>query len=251
METDLTTLVPPRRLGALLRQARVAAGLELDELANHSELTVVELDDLEQGRRIVDDQLLGELVRIYGVEDVGLMPERSQLVIDLDEGRISVTRSDIGMDEASGPDAVLTRYLALVYRLRELPIGTPIGLRDVDLEVLSKSLEIETAEVASRLKRLMVDEDEVARDQKRIRRRLLLPLVGVVIAASSTGILVLVAENEPAPDPSTSATADVSTAATQTAVGSARVATGAVAQADVVATDLGNGAAVVENSATD
>ncbi len=237
METDLTTLVPPRRLGTLLRQARVAAGLDLEELANHTDFTVVELDDLEHGRRVVDDQLLSGLVRLYGVEDAGLMPERSQLVIDLDEGLIAVSRSGVEMSDASGPDAVLARYLALVYRLRELPLGTPIALRDVDLEVLSTSLEIETSDVASRLNRLMDEEDEVARDQKRIRRRLLFPLVGVVIAASSTGILVLVAENEPAPDPSSSPAAEVSTAA--------------VVKAEVVATDLGNGAAVVENSAAD
>ena len=82
MQTETGTLVPPRRLGTLLRQARIAAGLELEELAaRERELTVVDLDDLEHGRRIVDDTLLSRLVALYGVEDAGLLPSRSQLVI--------------------------------------------------------------------------------------------------------------------------------------------------------------------------
>ena len=243
METDLTTLVPPRRLGALLRQARVAAGLDLEALAARTELTVVDLDDLEQGRRVVDDQLLEELVRLYGVADAGLMPARARLVIDLDENHIAIDQADIGVGGISGPDAVLARYLALVYRLRDLPLGMAIPLRDVDLEVLSVSLQIDAGEVETRLKRLMVEEDEVARDQKRIRRRLLLPLVGVVIAASSAGVLVLVAEVEPSPEPaSPPAGVSVDTSLPE-------VSTGAVAVAGAVTTDLGNGAVVV--SATD
>jgi len=57
METELVTLVPPRRLGTLLRQARVAAGLDLEQLAAQTLLTVVAVDDIERGRRMVGDQL--------------------------------------------------------------------------------------------------------------------------------------------------------------------------------------------------
>jgi len=246
METELTTLVPPRRLGTLLRQARVAAGLDLEQLAAQTLLTVVDLDDLERGRRMVDDQLLEELVKLYGVEDAGLMPTRSRLVIDLDENRIAVDDAEVMVEGVTGPDAVLARYLALVYRLRDLPLGTPVALRDVDLEVLSASLEIDSVEVTSRLKRLMVEKDEIARDQKRIRRRLLLPLVGVVIAASSAGVLVLVAEVEPVPDPILAPTAGVATD-----VGNGAAVVSAANPATGPATDIGAGAAVVENSDTD
>lgn len=251
MQTETGTLVPPRRLGTLLRQARVAAGLELEELAaRQRELTVVDLDDLEHGRRVVDDSLLTRLVTLYGVEDAGLLPTRSQLVIDLDEGRIAVDQSDVSTEGLSGPDAVLARYLALVYHLRELPLGTAIGLRDVDLEVLSTALEIETIDIEQRLKRLMSDEDAIAADQRRIRRRMLMPLVGVVIAACSAGVLILVADSDDAPDPSATSTqtdADVS----MPAVSTPEVVTdigngGAVAEAPTVETRLG-GAAVESN----
>ncbi len=238
MERDADTLVPPRRLGNLLRQARVAAGLNLADLAVHTELTTVDLDDLEHGRRLVDDALLDELVKLYGVEDAGLVPERSQLIIDLDEGRIAVARSDISVGEMSEPDAILARYLALVYRLRELPIGSPIGLRDVDLDVLSTALKLETTDIEGRLKRLMADEDEIEKDQRRIRRRLLLPLVGVVIAATASGVLVLVAETNTEPEIATSTSAAVDA--------EIDVGTPAVAAVTIIETDLGNGAAVVE-----
>ena len=253
MKTDTGTLVPPRRLGTLLRQARIAAGLELEQLAaQQRELTVVDLDDVEHGRRIVDDSLLARLVRLYGVEHAGLLPNRSQLVIDLDEGRIAVDQSDVSTGGLSGPDAVLARYLALVYHLRELPLGTPIGLRDLDLEVLSTALEIDADDVEERLHRLMSDEDAIAADQRRIRRRMLMPLIGVVIAACSAGVLILVADAEDSPDPMPTGARSTEADVSMPAVADAIVATdigngGAVADAPTVATQLGE-AAVEHNT---
>ena len=234
-----TSLVPPRRLGTLLRQARVASGLELAELAAGSELSLVELDDIEHGRGDLDAVSLTELTRLYGVDDSGLVPERTQLVIDLDEGRIAVSHADV--DVAAGPDAILARYLALVYRLRGLPVGTPLHLRDVDLDVLSSALFVEAAEVERRLRRLMFDESEVARDQRRIRHQLVLPLAGVVIAATSIGILVLVTyEDIPRPPDAVATVVDTQPLG---------VADAALAETATAATDLGRGAAVTDNLA--
>lgn len=236
MRTDTATLVPPRRLGTLLRQSRLAAGTSLEELAT-PELTVVDLDDIEHGRRLVDDALLGHLVSLYGVENANLLPKRSQLVIDLDEGRVAIDEAGLDTGDLSGPDAVLARYLALVYHLRELPLGSPIALRDLDLDVLSSALDLETEDVSRRLLGLMDDQDTIARDQKRIRRRMLLPLVGVVIAAVSGGALLLVAESDGAPEPTRGA-AQANTTAREVAPAAAERA---------VRTDIGPGGAVIEN----
>ena len=200
MGTDGTILVPPRRLGALLRQARLDAGRELADLAADCDLTVVDLDDLEHGRLTVDDVLLARLIELYGVEDATLVPERSELVIDLDEGRIAVHGTDDPdtrvPGEAVAPDLVLARYLALVYRLRDIPLGTAVPLRDVDLAVLAAALELPSDDVQARLRRLMGNDQTVERDHRRIRRRLLLPLVGVVIAVTGVGTLLLVAAGD-------------------------------------------------------
>ena len=238
MRTDTATLVPPRRLGALLRQSRLATGTPLEALAT-ADLTVVDLDDIEHGRRLVDDDLLQDLVVRYGVEDANLLPKRSQLVIDLDEGRVAIDEADLGAGELCGPDAVLARYLALVYHLRDLPLGSSIALRDLDLDVLSSALELDADEVTRRLRRLMDEEDAIARDQRRIRRRMLLPLVGVVIAAVSGGALLLVAESDETPEPTRGAAqADVNSAS--------RSAPGAGTS---VRTDIGAGGAIEQNPA--
>ena len=236
--TPTTCLVPPLRLGALLRQARLAAGRELGELTTASGLTVVELDDVEHGRRELDESTLAALVDSYGIPGAGLVPERSELVIDLDEGRIAVNRADVDVDPARGPDAILTRYLALVYRLREMPLGTPLQLRDVDIDVLSIALSMATDDVDSRLNRLMGSRADVAHDQRRIRRQLLLPLAGVVIAATSAGTLMLVADRGAPPAPALNVSTDL---------GAARIATPAVEEVQVE-TDLGAGGAVEWNT---
>ena len=233
-----TTLVPPRRLGALLRQARVEKGWELVDLISRAGLTVVELDDVEHGRRDLDEATLNALLASYGIDDAELVPTRSQLVIDLDEGRIAVHRTDIDVDASFGPDAVLTRYLALVYRLRGVELGTSLPLRDVDLDVLSTSLSLESHDIESRLQRLMSGRTDVERDQHRIRRQLLLPLAGVVIAATGLGTLVLVTD-----DSGTSAVP----AAEAVDVGTERIATPAIQEASVVETDIGNGGALEIN----
>lgn len=225
-----TTLVPPRRLGMLLREARVAAGLELAALIDGTDLSVVELDDIEHGRRELDEATLETLVRIYGIEDTGIVPARSRLVIDLDEGRIAVNHTDLEVDPLAGPDAVLARYLALVYRLRDLPVGAAVHLRDVDIEVLGNALELATEEVESRLDRLIADETSVAEDQKRIRRQLVMPLVGVVIAATTVGTLVLVTEDDDVPTPPA------------TVIGDA-----AIEEAPGVESRIGNGGAIEDS----
>jgi transcriptional regulator with XRE-family HTH domain len=227
-----TSLVPPRRLGALLRNARQGAGQELRELTVSSGLSVVELDDIEHGRRDLDEATLTALLASYGVDDATLVPARSQLVIDLDEGRIAVNHDGVEVDSSYGPDAILTRYLSLVYRLRELPVGSSLPLRDVDIDVLSTSLSLASLDVEHRLERLIGSTEDVIADQRRIRRQLVLPLVGVVIAATAVGTLLLVAHSDdPAPAP------DVDTA----------IATAAI-QERPVPTDLGNGGAVELNT---
>ena len=207
------------------------AGEELADMRTRTGLTLVELDDIEHGRRELDEATLHALVAAYGIEDAGLLPSRSQLVIDLDEGRISVARSEVGVDSSYGPDAILTRYLSLVYRLRDLPLGTELPLRDVDVDVLAGALSLAGGDIESRLHRLMEDRADVEDDQRRIRRQLLLPLVGVVIAATGLGTLILVADSGSGPGSGSVVTS---------------IGTPAIQEAAVV-TDLGTGGAVEVN----
>ncbi len=243
MNSDQVALVPPRRLGSLLRQARIAAGSELDEFATRGDFGVVDLDDIEHGRRQIDDPTLAMLLSLYGIEDSGLLPERSRLVIDLDAGRIAVDQDDMSVDTSADADRVLARYLALVYRLRDLPLGTRLHLRDVDLDVLSTALSIDAIDVETRLERLMRDKSDVGRDQGKLRRRLLVPLAGVIVAATAVGVLVLVSQSTD----TTPVVGNTPTTAVSTDLGSGAAVVGNPTAAPTVSTDLGSGAAVQTN----
>jgi transcriptional regulator with XRE-family HTH domain len=195
-------LVPPRRLGALLRESRVAAGEELADVAARSDrFTVVDLDDLEHGRRPLDDSLLREVVEIYGVDCDDVIPQRSRLMIDLDEGLISVDATHERVQENPEPDEVLIRYLALVHRLRGQPVGTAIGIRELDIAVLASALELDDAEIERRLRRLLGDPEPVEASERALRRRLLVPLAGVVVATTAIGVLVLISDDISDTDP--------------------------------------------------
>lgn len=245
MESHQVALVPPRRLGSLLRQARIAGSVELEDLASRGDFGLIDLEDIEQGRRSIDDATLALLLTLYGIEDAGLLPDRARLVIDLDAGRIAVDQADIMVGDETDADAVLTRYLALVYRLRDLPVGTPVPLRDVDLDILSTALKIESADVGLRLERLMRQETIVRNDQRRLRRRLLVPVAGVVVAATAVGVLVLVSQIGGESGP---VGTDTKTTQVTTDLGSGAAVVGNPA-ADVV-TDIGSGGAVEVNPAT-
>ena len=140
-----------------------------------------------------------------------MIPERSRLVIDLDEGRISIDHNDVTVGEQQPEhfDSVLARYLALVYRLRGLPVGTPVGLRDIDLDVLAKALELPRDEIEVRLKRLIDDEVEVETEQRSLLRRLLIPFAGVVVATTAVGTILIVAEDGAVPTSTGTATGTV------------------------------------------
>ena len=112
-----TSLVPPRRLGGLLRETRLGAGLELEDLTGRCGLTVVELGDIEHGRAPLTEELLARVAGAYGVQGMDLVPARAQLVIDLDEGLLAADRSEVALP-GDAPDAVLARYLALVPYIR-------------------------------------------------------------------------------------------------------------------------------------
>lgn len=160
---------------------------------------------------------------------VDLWPERAPLLIDLGEGVMSVKDSEVSMLGLSSPDQVLARYLAFVYHMRNLPVGTPINLRGVDLEVLSDALQLEKADVESRLHQLIADEEAVASVQRRFRLRTLAPVAGVVLAVCSAGLLVASLGGSPEPE------TDISTASVVTLE---------------IVTDIGAGGAVEFNPET-
>ena len=135
------TIVPTWRLGSLLHDARVADGKSLDELAQSSDrFDASGLADLEAGARPLRDDDLEHVVALYGVDPDGLVPGRSDLVVDLDHNRLATAgHTEPLAGSAPTADEVLASYLSLVYTLRSTTPGTRVPLRDADLDVLARA----------------------------------------------------------------------------------------------------------------
>ena len=187
-------LVPTWRLGSLLRDARQRDGRTLDEVAAASDrFDASGLADLEAGARPLTDDDLGHVVHIYGVDPDALVPDRSDLVVDLDQHRLATaghSQALAGVEPTA--DEVLGSYLSLVYTLRSTTPGTRVPLRDADLDVLARALTLATPEVQRRLEGLMANPTPEIHTQSRLlRARVLVPAAGVLIAVTVAGALVL------------------------------------------------------------
>jgi transcriptional regulator with XRE-family HTH domain len=187
-------IVPPSRLGRLLRETREQRGETTEQVAARlgEGATPALLADVEGGTFDLTDRDVAVLSDAYGVQTRELVPSRSRLVIDLSQGTVAAAGEHraFATDDA---DEVLTRYLSLVYALRGLPPGTPVPLRDLDLAVLGQALRMGAGEVEARLVGLMQDpEQKVGTTTRDLRHRLIVPAAGLLVAVTAVGALVLV-----------------------------------------------------------
>lgn len=202
MQTDELppeVLVPPKRLGSLLAQARLAGGYSLIEAADAlgDGWSNLELLEVETGRRPVLDPDLEVLTDLYGIETTSLIPERSELVIDLDEGVLGVGARRVALDgetEQQHRD-VLSQYLAMVYTMRDLRPGTNLTLRTPDMDVLASALAAPPEQIEGELRAMMLDAGKVEPRMQRLRGRVLIPAIGVIVAATTAGMLLLVSKD--------------------------------------------------------
>jgi len=189
-------LIPPVRLGRLLRQRREELGWSLAELADIHGLDNADLDAIEAGVRLLDESSVALVEEVYGVEHGSIVPKRAELVIDVDEGTIAAAEHEVGVDDVSHHEQVLTRYLALVYALRGLPVGSAITFRDIDLAVLGQALAEGTDGIEHRLRSLLSEQHPELRSTSRLfRRAAVVPVAGLLVGLTAVGGLVLVHRN--------------------------------------------------------
>lgn len=152
----------------------------------------IELLEIETGRRPIEDQDLKTLAQLYGLTTSSMVPSRSQLVIDLDEGIIEADGTTADLTDESQRNDVLTKYLALVYSMREKEPGTALTLRIADLDVLAEALDSDRRTIEDELVSLMVVTPEPVKKRFRLLRgRTVVPVVGVLVASTTAGALVL------------------------------------------------------------
>lgn len=207
-------LLPPKRLGSLLADARVAGGYSLAEaaVALDGELSSLDLLEVETGRRPVLDPELEALTGLYGIPTTSLIPERSRLEIDLDEGLLAVGARQVALGGAAAQEReVLSQYLAMVYTMRAVPPGRSVTLRAPDLEVLGSALRRPAEQIEAELLEMMVQAGTTLEPRmRRLRGRVLIPVIGLVVAATTAGVLLMVA-NDSSAEPSEPVAGDVPT----------------------------------------
>lgn len=147
---------------------------------------------VEAGEVELDEPLVRWLTDLYGVEAGLLVPARSRLIIDLDEGHVAAGARRFAIDDIE-PDAILSNYIALVYSLRGLPVGTPIPLRAADLGVLSEALRLPARDLSRSIGHLMSSNSDLVREHARgMHRRLVVPVAGILVGLTAIGGLLLV-----------------------------------------------------------
>ncbi len=213
--TELS-LVPSWRLGSLLERQREQAGRTVDQVASASpSWSAADLLAIEHGDVSLTDGDILAVVELYGVDPDELLPGRHELVVDLDQRELAVAGHTQPLaGSAPTADEVLASYLSLVYTLRSSAPGTPLSLRQGDLDVLARALALATPDVEHRLRDLMAEPAaEVRRRASLLRARVLVPAAGVLVAVCVGGALVVSARSSSSPGPKS---ARIGTAAVQT-----------------------------------
>jgi transcriptional regulator with XRE-family HTH domain len=178
----------------LLRDAREANGQTLSFLVRRSGLAFDEawLDAVENGTHELDEPLVRWLAELYGVGAGELVPARSELIIDLDEASVAAGGLRVPLERLD-TEHLLTNYLALVHLLRGVPAEVPVVLRDADVNVLAHALHRNRLDVQSELERLASVAVRTGDARARtFRRRVVVPLAGILVGLTSLGGLVLV-----------------------------------------------------------
>lgn len=187
-------LVPPARLASCLVEARANQSISLSdiELRARGAFSLGELRQIEAGQLALRDPDLRVLAAAYGIDLANIVPGRAALIIDRNEGLVSVGESVGKFNPHADDRKIMLRYLALIYRIRNATPGKPIPSRDDDLEVLAAVFGTSSTEVRKELEALMsAAAPEIRFQFGAFRNRLIVPALGVLVAITAAGGLLL------------------------------------------------------------
>ena len=189
------SLVPPQRFGQLLVEHRTSSGLSIAEVVERTPVLpdTQTVKDLEAGRFQLTDPELESVVGAYSIELTELVPQRSELVIDLNGRTLAIDRHEVAFSGSASTmsEEVLTRYLSKVRALRSLPEDAEVSLRTRDLGPLSTALVLPVDEIRFQLDELMADRPGELRSlAARLAGRPLIPSLGIMVSATAIGVLL-------------------------------------------------------------
>lgn len=186
-------LVPPRRLGALLAGRRDLHGFTVEDMARRSmgRFTRARLEDIEEGRGELDDADIEALSLLYEFNSTAPSAQRSRLIVADDEDLPLDLGPSVFTPEVTR--SVMQRYIALLYLLRNQPVGDFLQLRADDLAMLASAFRMTEVDVRELLERIMAEDIAIVGEYaERMRRRLVVPAAGLLVGPTPSGMLVLV-----------------------------------------------------------
>ena len=193
LDSELS-LIPPRRMGRLLANARYRARMSAPAaaFASYGRFDTLEIRRIEEGDLPVSDDDIQMFASIYRLNVDGIVPPRMELAIDRSEGWIRVGGRVQPLSSTSDDRSVLIRYLAIVYELRGVRPGYLIVPRDNDLRVIGALFNRTPTEVRLHLETIMRrDRHEITDVHDRLRERLTVPSIGVLVGFTRIGALLL------------------------------------------------------------
>ncbi len=188
-------LVPPRRLGELLTRRRAEMGRPLAEIERqaHGRFSAGDLALFESGAASPTDEQLRHLAGLYGVDLAAIAPQRAVLELDLTECLVSIGNEEERFSPDEDDREILLRYLAIVYRMRAINPGVVVPARNDDLAMLAMVFSTTPSEMRATLETLMLGERVDLRNRHAdLKRRVIVPGLGVLVALTTVGGLLLV-----------------------------------------------------------
>jgi hypothetical protein len=186
-------LVPRRRLGTLLAERRELYGYTVADMARRSmgQFSESRLEAIELGQGDLDDVAIEALSLVYEFNSRPPSKQRSHLIIADDE-YIPVSISADAFDSTL-VSAVLQRYVALLYLLRNQTVGEGLPLRGDDTSMLASAFRCDEEVILSELDRIIAEDMALIGEYAdRMRRRLVVPAAGLLVGPTPAGMLVLV-----------------------------------------------------------
>jgi hypothetical protein len=188
-------LIPPARFGPFVEASRHQLGMSMQYLADRSggELLVNDIKLIETGRLACSEAQLRVIRLELGLPLTAMVPARLRLQIDPAQGRLVVGGTVAQVMPDCSPDALILRYLSLVYLCRGVRPGVFMVPRSDDVDVLSEALVATSAEV----RQLLAQVTREQRDELRVAVRshaskLVIPGLGLFVGKLAQGGLLLV-----------------------------------------------------------